>query len=693
MTSGVRKIGGIVVRATQWSHKARSGMRLRNTIWPGVCAILLAGPATGAEILHSAPTAGAASSGSGGFSIGANLSSSAAWSDWSAASGASGMLDLFQPFQPFKGTGSYSIGLQAGYDLALPSYWLLGIEADLNSPNLMRSSQSVALPGGEHEFQDQVLLAGTLRGRLGREINGWLPYVTAGLVWSYDRLDWTIQGAAASTGTAWLWRLGWAAGAGIDVPLTPAWSSRVEYLATGFRRDAAVFPLAGQTVGSDLLSHGLRLGLNYHLGVDAAKSDVITKGIDALELDRFAFHGQTTFTWQYAFPFHSPYSGRNSLAPNQGRETFDTTFYAGARLWDGAEFWINPEIDQGFGVSGTFGVAAFPSAESYKVGANYPYARLPRYFIRQTVDLGGELLTVPGGPNQFAGKQASDRVVITAGKFSVGDIFDVNKYAHDARVDFLNWAFADTATFDYAADAWAFTYGAAVEWYAGPWTVRAGAFDLPVTPNSTDLDPAFGQFQMLGEIERRFMLAGRAGKIAVTGFLNRARLGDFGDAVRSAQATRSLPSTADVRRYTSKSGVSANLEQELTADIGMFVRAGVSSPNLETNAFTDSDSTVAAGLSLSGRMWGRADDTFGIAGLVNRISASRIAYLDAGGLTAIIGDGRLPNPGNEEVFEAYYSLPLRSWRLTADYQYIANPAFNRDRGPVSLVATRLRTQF
>ncbi|MGG2324764.1 carbohydrate porin, partial [Salmonella enterica] len=84
--------------------------------------------------------------------------------------------------------------------------------------------------------------------------------------------------------------------------------------------------------------------------------------------------------------------------------------------------------------------------------------------------------------------QSKDRLVITMGKFSAPDVFDTNKYAHDPRTDFLNWGIVDTTAFDYAADAWAFTYGAAVEWYQGQWTVRAGVFDLPIIPNSTDLD-------------------------------------------------------------------------------------------------------------------------------------------------------------------------------------------------------------
>jgi len=668
------------------------------TVCPGVIAALLASPAAAGDVVKADRiSAASASFDFSGFYVGSHLSAFAGRSVWSAAPGGAGIggqLDLFDPFQAFKGTGSYAIGLQSGYNVVLPSHWMLGIEADLNSPNRMRGSQPFVLPAmGPQSYDDQVLLSGTARARLGYALGGWLPYATAGLAWSYDRLRWTSEAATIPTESVLLWRLGWAAGVGVGVPIAPRWSGRIEYLATGFGWAGANSPIAGQRVESDMLTHSIRLGLDYHLGEDLAKADIFTKGITALELDRFAVHGQTTLTWQYAFPFRSPYSATNSLAPNQGRQTFDTTFYLGARLWDGAELWINPEIDQGFGLSGSFGVAAFPSGESYKVGSDYPYARLPRYFIRQTIDLGGEIQTVQGGPNQFAGKQSSDRIVVTAGKFSVGDIFDVNKYAHDPRVDFLNWGFADAATFDYAADAWAFTYGAAVEWYTGSWTVRAGVFDLPVTPNSTDLDPSFGQFQIVGELEHRHHLAGQPGKLLVTGFLNRARLGNFNDAVRLAQITGAPPSTADVRRYTSKSGISASLEQQLTSDVGLFARAGFSSPNLEANAFTDSDRTVTAGLSVSGRLWGRSDDTFGLAGLINHISSSRIAYLDAGGLTAIVGDGRLPNPASEQVIEAYYTLPIYSWRLTADYQFIANPAFNRDRGPVSIIATRLRTQF
>ena len=283
--------------------------------------------------------------------------------------------------------------------------------------------------------------------------------------------------------------------------------------------------------------------------------------------------------------------------------------------------------------------------------------------------------------------------MITVGKFSVVDIFDSNRYAHDPRGDFLNWTLVNTGAFDYAADAWAFTYGAAIEWYSGQWTFRAGIFDGPVVPNSTDLDPAFGQFQMVGEIERRYELWGQPGKIAVTGYLTRARMGSFADAVQLAALTGGPADISAARTYTSKPGIAANLEQQILPGVGLFARAGYTPGKLEAYAFTDADTTLSGGASLSGKLWGRPDDNLGLAGILNTISNVHQAYFAAGGYSALIGDGALPHPGAEKILEVYYSLPIYSWQLTLDYQFITNPAYNRDRGPVSVVATRLHAQF
>jgi len=408
----------------------------------------------------------------------------------------------------------------------------------------------------------------------------------------------------------------------------------------------------------------------------------------------YAVHGQVTFVEQGDPAFRSPYSGPNSLAPSQARETTDATLYAGLRLWSGAELWIDPEIDQGFGLSNTLGVAGFPSGEAYKVGRAAPYFRLQRLFVRQTIDLGGDRETVDPDLNQLGGTQSANRMVITAGKLSVPDIFDNNAYAHDPRGDFLNWSLIDTGTFDYAADAWGYTYGAAAEWYVGRWTLRGGAFDLSVVPNSETLDPNFSQFQLIGELEERHKLFGQAGKLRITGFLSRGRMGSFADAVRVAEATGQPADIAAVRRYQGRGGVSFNLEQEVADGFGVFARAGIADGGVEPYEFADIDRTFAAGVSLNGKRWGRPNDTIGVAGVVNGISKEHELYLALGGTGILVGDGQLPHPGSEQILETYYDLAAYGpAHVSVDYQFVANPAYNRDRGPVSILAARLHAQF
>jgi high affinity Mn2+ porin len=328
------------------------------------------------------------------------------------------------------------------------------------------------------------------------------------------------------------------------------------------------------------------------------------------------------------------------------------------------------------------------------VGAAYPYVRLDRYFIRQTINLGGETQRVDAAANVFGGFQTTDRLVITIGKFGITDVFDTNKYAHDPRDDFLNWALVDTGTFDYAGDGWGYTYGTAIEWYKGPWTLRGGIFDLTTVPNGNELDPSFGQFQMEGEIEKRYELWQQPGKLAITGFLSRGRMGSFEDAIQLSELTSQPADIAAVRNYTSRGGISLNLEQQLTPSLGFFARAGLADGDVEPFDFTDIDSTVAAGLSISGKQWGRPDDTWGIAGVINGISGVHEAFLNDGGLGIIVGDGKLPHPGLEQIIETYYSLPVApDCRATVDYQFVADPAYNQDRGPVSALGVRLHAQF
>ena len=423
---------------------------------------------------------------------------------------------------------------------------------------------------------------------------------------------------------------------------------------------------------------------------DGAPSEAV---IDA-PIETWAVHGQVTFTDQAANDFRSPYQGSNSLTPKENRETTDVTLFLGARLWRGAEVWFAPEADEGFGLDDTLGVAGFPSGEAYKVGANAPYCRMQRAFVRQTLDVGEDGEVVEGGAGQLGARRSADRWVITVGKFSVPDVFDTNQYAHDPRGDFLNWSVIDTGTFDYAADAWGYTIGAALERYRGDWTARVGFFDLSDVPNSPDIEPAFHEFQTLLEGERRYRVMDAPGRVLLTWYRSRGRMALLSDAIEYGTQNDEPPQSVPVRRYRTRQGVSVSLEQALTQDLGFFMRAGKTAGNVEAYEFTEIDRTVAAGFSLKGASWHRASDTLGIAAVVNGISAEREAYLAAGGLGFLVGDGRLPHPGAEQIVETYYSLGLFGHvALTLDYQHIRNPAYNEDRGPVSVFAVRVHAQF
>jgi high affinity Mn2+ porin len=413
-------------------------------------------------------------------------------------------------------------------------------------------------------------------------------------------------------------------------------------------------------------------------------------------VEDWAVHGQSTFTEFYQPAFRSPYRGAQSLDPgSRGRETWDVTLYGGVRPWQGAELWANPEVDQGFGPSNTFGAAGYPTAEAYKLGSATPYVRLQRLFLRQTVDLGGEVQAVDPDLNQLGGGQTANRVVITAGKFSSFDVFDTNKYAHDTRNDFLNWSLLDAGNFDQAGDAWGFSYGVAAEWYQDWWTIRGGVFDMPTVPAYKYLDDRFGQqLQYIAELEERHTIFGRDGKVKLSGFLSHGLFGSYGQALALAQATGTTPDIQAVRKIRDKGGFSVNVEQAITADLGFFLRAGLSDGTSSITAYTDIDNTVSFGLSMAGKAWDRPDDTVAIGFARNDISRHFKDYLNAGGLGILIGDGKLPDSGPEQVLETFYSFAIhKGVNLTADYQLIVNPAYNRDRGPADFLGLRLHAQF
>jgi high affinity Mn2+ porin len=407
-----------------------------------------------------------------------------------------------------------------------------------------------------------------------------------------------------------------------------------------------------------------------------------------------SLHSQATAIWQYHPGFSSSYRGTNSLDQGmRGNETVDATIFAGVTLWNGASFYANPEIDQGFGLSNTLGIAGFSSGAAYKIGASDPYFRLQRAFFRQEIDLGGDVQAIDDGANRRPGTGTSNNITLSLGKLSVVDIFDANRYAHDPRSDFLNWSVIDAGGFDYAADAWGYSYGGVMEWNQSWWTWRTGIFDLSRVPNSKYLEIGLGQFSAITEAEGRYAIDEHGGKFRLLVFVNRGRMGRYDDALNLDSLDGAAPNTAKVRHYQSRTGILMNVEQEMTDDLGIFARLSYNDGTKEAYEFSEINDSIAFGGALIGTSWRRPFDTWGLAIASNGISRVLRHYLANGGTGILIGDGRLDRAGRESIIETYYALKMvESATVTFDYQFVVNPAYNRDRGPVSIMGLRLHTE-
>jgi high affinity Mn2+ porin len=258
----------------------------------------------------------------------------------------------------------------------------------------------------------------------------------------------------------------------------------------------------------------------------------------------------------------------------------------------------------------------------------------------------------------------------------------------------IRFLLIESAAYDYAADAWGYSYGAAAEWNQSRWTLRGGAFALSRIPNQRELDRTFQQFEVVVEAEERHTWLNHPGKLKLLAFNNRGRMGTYDDALRLALPIGAVPDTSLVRHMASRPGTVLNFEQEVRSDLGVFARASWNDGSKEAFDFTEVNRSLSAGVSLAGSRWRRSEDTVGIAAAVNGISSAARRYFGAGGMGILIGDGRLPDYSLEKIVETYYSAHLTGYlTISADFQYIVNPAYNADRGPVSIFGLRLRAEL
>jgi high affinity Mn2+ porin len=403
-------------------------------------------------------------------------------------------------------------------------------------------------------------------------------------------------------------------------------------------------------------------------------------------------HFQSTVGTQGYASFPAAYSGANSLTPGgQIKDTISVDVMGGVRLWHGGEFFGDIVVWQGYGLSNTLGMAGFPNGEAFRIGRTYPDASLCRAFLRQTIGLGGEKEAADDGPTDLRGTQDVRRLTFTAGHLNAKDFFDTNAYANDSRTQFMNWSLMANDAWDYPANTIGFTNGVVAELNTRAWTERLGIFQVSEVANGLRMDWNLTHaWSAVAEVERRYSPRGHAGAIRLLAYDTRAHMGNYQETLNNPELDENIELDA---AYRYKYGFGINLEQEIRKNLGVFMRLGWSDGKNQTYEFTDVDRTASGGLSLKGARWGRPEDTVGVAGVVNGISAAHRQYLAAGGLGITVGDGAL-DYGLERIVEAYYGWKIaKHYQLTGDYQFAPDPAYNHARGPVNIFALRFHTEF
>lgn len=413
---------------------------------------------------------------------------------------------------------------------------------------------------------------------------------------------------------------------------------------------------------------------------------------------------QYTFIEQQQSSLASPYAGRLSLYPDGDRQPTNTIgFYTGWAPLGWGQLYFDAEKFMGAGVSGATGLGGLTNGDVIRAGVlglkkQFYVARL---FARFMLPLTGEVAAVARAPDQIAGTEAVRRIEVKVGQLSASDDFDRNTYANSARTQFLNWSLWNNTAWDFAANTRGYTDGLVVGYISPAWSLRYGLYRMPLYANGQTMETLLRAREQ--NLELTLSPAATGTILRLLAYYNVARMGDYAQALAIAAAAGTVPDVAaDDMQGRRKFGYGLNVEQPLAdgGDSGLFARLGWQDGKTEDFAFTEVDREASAGGQLSGIHWRRGDDRLGVAAVIEGLSPGHRDYLAAGGSGFLLGDGRL-NYAHEQILETYYragwawSKGAVSWRaqLTPDFQYIRNPGFNQDRGPVRFYAVRLHLEY
>jgi len=621
-------------------------------------------------------------------------------------------------------------GLQTGYNWQ-QGPWVWGFETDFSLLDGRRTPHgafptSPAYPGAPFftmSSNTNATYFASIRGRFGFAYDRALFYLTAGVAAGGARGPAAVSLGGVNYIAGWSQssRAKYAVGVGVEYAFAADWSARAEYLFLSQSLNTQIFDDGNYNQYFSRVRNEnqiLRFGLNYHFGASelipgplengGRRSGDASGNNENVKTERYSVHAQSTTVVQALPKFYATYDGPKSFnSKGEGEVLTQNDLFLGLRLWEGGSAYVNPEINEGFGPGNSTGSAAYPDGLAQKLGRAAPYMRFQRYFLRQIIgfgpnddrvndpDEGSRSEVLESVQNQVAGKVDKDRIIITAGKFSVGDVFDDNVYAHDPSTGFMSFAFNYMGAFDYVSDAWGYTNGLSVEWKQNWWTLRVGTFQQSTVPNGNDIEPRlFNQYMGVLEFEARYELLGQPGAIKFLAYGDNGRFAKFQDVINLALATGNLPPdvTALQQRHF-KPGGGINIKQRVAPNVGFFMRASMTDGRYQTVDYIDNDRQISAGFVFDGALWDRNDDEIGIAGAMAGLHGDHVRYFELGGIGTYIGDGAMKY-GGEKNMESYYKLGLcKNFDVTLDYQLFVNPGHNMARGPVNVFSLRARAAF
>jgi hypothetical protein len=413
---------------------------------------------------------------------------------------------------------------------------------------------------------------------------------------------------------------------------------------------------------------------------------------------------QYTFIEQKQTALDSPYAGALSLHADGDRQATHTIgFYGGWAAASWAQLYLDTEKFMGAGVSGATGLGGLTNGDVVREGVaglkkEFYIARL---YARFVLPLGPAVAPVERAQDQIPGTEAVRRLELKVGRLALPDDFDHNRYAGSTRTEFLNWSLWENTAWDYAANTRGYSDGFVLGYVSPAWSLKYGVFRMPLYANGQTLETLA---RAQGEnLELTLSPPTLTTVVRLLAYRNTARMGDYATALALAAASGALPNiAADDRDGRHKSGYGVNAEQPLAdeGESGLFMRLGWNDGHTESFAFTEVDRLLSFGGQLSGVHWHRGEDRLGLAAVVEGLSDLHREYLAAGGSGFLLGDGRL-DYAHEQILEAYYRMQwtlalgataLRV-QLSPDVQYVRNPGFNADRGPVRFYALRLHLEY